>query len=188
MDDRTASSGASAPGERALRERVASLEQQVAELGNACVVMERLHGALDRAGVLAAIEDVVINVIGSEELAIFELVDGGRALRPVRCFGVDAAALGSVPWGAGAVGRAAAERRIWAVPDRPAPDADRALTAVAPLCAGPSLGGVVAIWRMLPHKAAFGPADRAVLELLSRHAGVALHLTAPGAPSSARAA
>src|SRR5512144_2633576 len=86
-----------------LRERIASferehrrvcddysaLERQIAELGNQCVVMERLHGTLDHREVLAGIQDVVINVIGSEELAVFEPTADGAALVPTQTFGVD---------------------------------------------------------------------------------------------------
>ncbi|GEJ58397.1 GAF domain-containing protein [Anaeromyxobacter diazotrophicus] len=170
--------------EEALRERLAGLEQQVVELGNACVVMERVHGALDRGAVLLAIQDVVINVIGSEELAIFEVADGGRLLRPVQSFGVEPRELAV---GAGPVGRAASERRAWTILDGAPPEEEPRLTAVAPLSAGPHLTGVVAIWRMLAHKPVFGEADRAVLELLSRHGGAALHLTSPHAGRRAAA-
>ncbi len=167
-----------------LRERLASfereravLEQQIVELGNLHVVMERLHGALDRREVLAALQDVVINVIGSEELAIFEPSEDGRELRPVQTFGVETRRLCPLALGAGPIGRAAAERKAWIVGDGPPPAEFPDLTACVPLQAGGRVAGVLAIWRMLGHKPILGDADRNVLELVARHAATALHLT-----------
>ena len=186
--ERQGRAGSAGREEGAVRVRLAELEQRVAELGNACVVMERVHGALDHAEVLAAIQDVVINVIGSEELAVYELAEGGRSLHPVQSFGVERRGLRALALGEGPIGRAAAERRIWTVLDGGPPSEDRELTAVAPLCAGERVAGAVAIWRMLEHKPIFAAAERAVLELLSRHGGTALHLTAPRPDRCAEAA
>jgi hypothetical protein len=175
--ERQGRAGSASRDEAGVRERLAELEERVAELGNACVVMERVHGTLDHAGVLAAIQDVVINVIGSEELAVYEVAQGGRSLRPVQSFGVERRDLRSLALGEGPIGRAVSERQIWTVLDGGPPPEDRELTAVAPLCAGERVAGAVAIWRMLEHKPIFAAAERTVLELLSRHGGTALHLT-----------
>lgn len=156
-----------------------ALEQQIAELGNHCVVMERLHGTLDHGEVLAGIQDVVINVIGSEELAIFEPSDDRRWLVPTQTFGVEDRGLGRVAWGSGAIGRAAAEGTGWTLGGGAPPAEFPDLTACVPLACGDRVAAVLAFWRMLPHKPVFGPADRTVLELLTRHAGTALLLTSP---------
>lgn len=161
---------------RNLADRSTALEQQLAELGNQCVVMERLHGALEHAEVLAAIQDCVINVIGSEELAVFVPSEDGLELRPAQCFGVEGRGLAPVPVGAGVVGRAALGDGF-VVGDAPPPPEAPDLTACVPLQAGDRLSGVLAIWKMLPHKPTFGPADRGVLDLLARHAASALQLT-----------
>ena len=154
-----------------------ALEQQTAELGNLYVVMERLHGALEYGEVLAAVQDVVINVIGSEELAIFEPSEDGRELLPVQSFGVEARRLGPLPVGAGPIGRAAADGKAWVIGDGPPPPEFPDLTACVPLQAGGRLMGVLAIWRMLGHKPVLCAADRNVLELVARHAATALYLT-----------
>ncbi len=159
------------------RNGFSALEQQAAELGNLYVVMERLHGALEYGEVLAAVQDVVINVIGSEELAIFEPSEDGRELFPVQSFGVEARQLGPLQVGVGPVGRAAADGKAWVIGDGPPPPEFPDLTACVPLQAGGRVVGVLAIWRMLRHKPAFGAADRNVLELLARHAATALYLT-----------
>lgn len=160
-----------------VRDDYASLEQRIADLGNQCVVMERLHGTLEHREVLVGIQDVVINVIGSEELAIFEPSEDGLWLTPTQSFGVEDKRLGRVAWGEGPVGRAAAEGKGWVVGDGAAPPEFPDLTACVPLPIGEQVSGVLAIWRMLPHKPVFGDVDRNVLELLARHAATALRLT-----------
>jgi GAF domain-containing protein len=159
------------------RNGLSAMEQQAAELGNLYVVMERLHGTLEHGEVLAAVQDVVINVIGSEELAVFEPSEDGRELRPVQSFGVEARRLGPIRVGAGPIGRAAADSKAWVIGDGPPPPELPDLTACVPLQAGGRVVGVLAIWRMLRHKPVLGAADRSVLELVARHAATALYLT-----------
>src|SRR5438874_9520284 len=48
------------------------LEQHNANLANLYVASYQLHGTLDRAAVLAAIEEIVINLIGSEQFGVYE--------------------------------------------------------------------------------------------------------------------
>jgi GAF domain len=162
---------------RRLCDDYAALEGRIAELGNLCVLMERLHGTLDHREVLAGVQDVIINVIGSEELAIFEPSEDGRWLSPTQSFGVEDRHLGRVPWGEGPIGRAAAEGMGWVVGGGAAPPEFPDLTACVPLAAGDRLAGVLVIWRMLAHKPVFGEADRNVLEHVARHAATALLLT-----------
>jgi hypothetical protein len=154
----------------------AVLEREVAEITGLYVALERLHGGGAREDVLAAIQDVVINIVGSEELAVFAWSDGDGLLRPVRAFGVPPHRLPPVRLGEGPVGRAAARREPFVVGDLPAPADDPDLTACVPLCFEGRLLGVVAVWRMLPHKPRLGDPDRRVLELLGRHGGPALAL------------
>jgi hypothetical protein len=84
------------------------IERQNANLANLYVASYRLHGTLDRGEVLLAIQEIVINLIGCEEMAIFELEEGDFALRLAASFGLDEARYRRVPLGSGAIGRAAA--------------------------------------------------------------------------------
>jgi hypothetical protein len=163
---------------------VADLEQRLAEAIDLCVALERLHGSTDHAEVLRAIQDVVINLVGSEELAIFEPSAGGE-LRAALSFGVAGARLSGVGQGAGPVGRAAAEGQAWVV-GAPLASEDPDLTACIPLLVEGRVAGVLVVWRLLPHKPALRDSDRRVLELLGAHGGRALYLTAlHGAASAA---
>lgn len=170
--------------EAALRDRLDRAEAQVKELAGKlseaidyCVALERLHGTTEHAEVLRAVQDVIINLVGSEELAIYEPgADGAWVV--VQSFGVGGARVAPVTPGQGPIGRAAAEGRAWLAGDGGAPG-DRDLTACVPLMAEGRAVAVLAVWRLLPHKPALRASDRQVLGLLGTHAGRALFLTAP---------
>ncbi len=177
-----------------LRERLAEIErenhricdeyvtvqEQTSELAQLYVALDRLHCGLDREAALAAIQEIVINVIGSEEFAVLEA--RGGALSLVHAFGVDPDRLRSVPAGAGAIGRAAATGRLYVAGRAGPPDpADADLSACVPLRVGDRVWGVLAIFRLLGHKPGFAESDQTVFELLAAHAGLALHLRAAGA-------
>lgn len=147
-------------------------EEDLADARDQLVALERLLLPADRGGVLDAIQDVVVNVVGSEELAIFE-PDADGTLRVARALGVDGARLGPLAAFAGDLGRAVAERRAWIAGD-PARADDPTLTAVVPLEARGRVVAVLAVWRLLGHKPALRETDRRVLGLLARHAGRAL--------------
>ncbi len=166
-----------ASAHRRIHDEHVLLEEQYSELGRLHVTLERLHGTLERREVLTAVQEIVINVIGSEELAVFELTEGGGELHPVHCFGVEARQLGPVPLGSGPIGRAAAERRAWVSGDGPPSPEAPDLMACIPLQAAGRVIGVLAFWHMVEHKHLLGPVDRKVLSLIARHAGAALYLT-----------
>ena len=53
-------------------DRTLELEQLSTNLASLYVATHRIHSSLERADVLVAIEEVIVNLIGAEELAIFE--------------------------------------------------------------------------------------------------------------------
>ncbi len=155
--------------------QVADLEAKLSDAINLCVSLERLHGTTDHREVLRAVQDVVINILGSEELAIFEPADDGGWIA-VQSFGVGGARVAPVPAGHGPVGRVAAEGRAWVAGDGP-PPGDPELTACVPLMAEGRAVAVLAVWRLLPQKPLLREADRHLIGLLGSHAGRALFLT-----------
>src|SRR5574341_1991042 len=58
---------------RRFSEEYVKVEQENANLANLYVASYRLHATLDRQAILTIIEEIIINLIGSEELAIFEV-------------------------------------------------------------------------------------------------------------------
>jgi GAF domain len=154
-----------------------AVQERSSEIAQLYVALERIHGATTRADTLTALQEIIINVIGSEELAIFER--RGDELVLAQSFGVDPGALRTVAVGAGAIGRAAASGTLYVAGRGGEPDAREAdLSACVPLRVGDRTEGVIAIWRLLGHKPGLDDQDQAMFDLLSAHAGVALGLRA----------
>jgi hypothetical protein len=152
-----------------------AVQERSTDLAQLYVALERIHGGATREETLAAAQEIVINVVGSEEVAIFDRRGDGLVL--AQSFGVDPEPLRQVRLGEGAIGRAAATGRLYVAgregPPRPG---DEDLTAAIPLRAGDDVAGVIAIFRLLGHKPGLGAGDQALFELLSSHVGIALRL------------
>lgn len=173
-----------AENQRVCDEYVA-IQEKSTELAQLYVALERIHGGLSRAETLAALQEIVINVVGSEELAVFER--RGDALALLQSFGVDPEPWRELPVGRGAIGAAAAGRLYVAGRDAggPAAPGEDDLTAAIPLRCGREVVGVVAIFRLLGHKPVLGETDQLLFELISTHAGVALQLRGAREPRAA---
>jgi len=149
-------------------------EEQTSQLVQLFATLQQVHGADGREALLQALQEVIINVIGSEELAIYEL-EGGT-LRLARAFGLTTPPPAQVPLGEGALGRVAATGRRLVPGNEGVTPADGPLTACLPLTAGRAVVGVIAVYRLLQHKVGLKPSDLAVFDLLSPNAGLALAL------------
>lgn len=166
-----------AENQRMLDEYVA-LQEQSTQVAQLFAALERIHGGSSRADTITALQEIVINVIGSEELAIFER--RGDGLNLVHSFGVDPEALRGVRLGRGAIGRAAATGRIYLGRQDGTPEpGDEDVTAVVPLRVGNEIAGAIAIFRLLGQKPGIVQADEDLFDLLSSHAGIALRLRGP---------
>ena len=160
-----------------------AVQERSTDLAQLYVALERLHGGAARADTLAAIQEIVINLVGSEELAVFERRGGALAL--VHAFGVPPRTLEGINLEDGAIGRAAATGRAYvAGRDGPPVPGEEDLTAAIPLRARDDVAGVLAIFRLLGHKPMLSESDHAVFDLLSTHAGLALRLRDPRGPTA----
>ena len=65
--------------------RFAEVEQLNSNLANLYVASYRLHGSLARADVLSTLQEIVINIIGSEKFAVFEWDDGTPRVTLRKC-------------------------------------------------------------------------------------------------------
>jgi GAF domain-containing protein len=146
---------------------------QVTQLASLYAALEELHASLERSEVLRVIQEIVVNLLGSERFAIYDFSEADGALVPVVACGVEAAALPRVPLGEGLVGRVAAS----GVPEiRRDPGAEP--VACIPLRVGAQLVGALAIHALLPHKGPLTELDERLLDVLGRQAGSALYLSA----------
>ena len=105
--------------------RYAEIETQNSNLANLYVASYRLHGTLDRKEVIDTLQEIIANLIGSEEAGLYELHEGKQqTLELVASFGLAPDAHRSVPLGSGRVGQAARSGDIFvAEPGRPRPTA-----------------------------------------------------------------
>lgn len=158
------------------------VEQQNSDLANLYVASYRLHGALDRDDLIAALLEIVGNVIGCEEALILELRPGGLVLDLAGSVGVDSELYRQIPVGRGIIGQCAASGELYVA------DASRAelrrseeahLSACIPLKLQGEITGVIALFRLLPQKiSGYESLDHEVFDLLGTHAATALYCSA----------
>ncbi|MGB8931473.1 MAG: GAF domain-containing protein [Anaeromyxobacteraceae bacterium] len=173
----------------ALRKRLADLEvevgkisddyvlvqEQSSEMAQLYVALERLHGGASRDETLQALQEIVINVIGSEEFCVLQRA--GDQLKLIHHFGVDPAPLRAVKVGEGVIGRTAQRGKPFiAGRDGPVDAADADVSACIPLVVADEVWGVLTIFRLLGHKPGIAEHDQVIFELIRNHAGVALSL------------
>jgi hypothetical protein len=155
--------------------RYTQVERRSANLANLYVAAYRLHSTLERAEVLAAIQEIVVNLIGCEEVAVFEREGELERLSLVAGQGLAEDMPSAVPFGAGVIGRAAAGGSTLVVgPGEAALPHETGITACVPLKVGGRVTGAIAIFRLLGHKAGLEELDYELFELLGTHAATAL--------------
>ncbi|HUR82515.1 MAG TPA: GAF domain-containing protein [Thermoanaerobaculia bacterium] len=161
--------------------RYVEVEQQNTNLANLYVASYQLHGTLVRDRVLTAIKEIVINLVGSEELAIWELIDGSLVL--LDSFGIDDEPWRRVPLDAssGMIGLCSVTgQRFVAGETEILPSGrERTLSACIPLKLDDLVVGAIGVFRLLPQKAGFEPIDLELFDLLASHAASALYCTRP---------
>lgn len=161
---------------RRVFEEFAHIEQQSSNLANLYVASYRLHGSVERSEVLQVIQEIIINLIGSEELGIYEVDAQTKRLNLLSSFGLEGEAytriLDDSP-----IARTARSGEMYLI--EPPPNNVSApvtsLTACIPLKVNERVIGVIAIFRMLPQKPALADIDRELFGLLGSHAAMALY-------------
>ena len=123
------------------------------------------------------IQEIIINLVGSEEIAILE-VDGPGTLTLRASFGIDDSRWRRVALDDGRIGRTVAAGVPWAR-EGPASndpgDPDEGLTACIPLCLDGRVIGVIAVFRLLPHKTHLEEVDHEIFGLFATHGAIALY-------------
>jgi hypothetical protein len=166
---------------RQFSQQFLQIERQNSNLANLYVAAYQLHGTLDRDEVLTSIQEILANLVGSEQTAIFELTNDKRRLALLSSNGLDAGRYRSIQVGVGPIGRVAASGEMFL--SGPGGTAERApdeplLTACIPLRLAGKVTGVIAVFRLLPQKPGLEHLDRELFELLGTHAATALYCAA----------
>jgi len=161
-------------------QQYAEIEQQSSNLTNLYVASYQLHGTLDRRVVLDTIQEIIANLVGSEEVAIFELEPDGKGLSLSAALGIEMDQLGRVTVGEGLIGRVAQTGETYIAGEASSEHAlpqEARLTACLPLKLEDRVTGVIALFRLLPQKSGIADLDRELFDLLAVHAAMALYCT-----------
>jgi GAF domain-containing protein len=143
------------------------------------VASYRLHGTLDRKEVVDAIQEIIANLIGSEEACLFEAHAASGALELAACFGVTAESARAMPAACAPIAEAVKSGEIFVteVQHRQGSALEDRLTACVPLKLDGRVTGAIAIFQLLPQKSAIEDVDRELFDLLATHAATALYCT-----------
>lgn len=177
---------------RRFSDRCGLVERKTSNLTNLYVASYRLHESLEVADLVQVIRELVANLVGSEEAAVYRLMADG-SLERLDDGQAPTQAPSKIAAGVGRLGECVATGEVWTrVGDEaPAVPHEKALTACVPLRAGARTVGAVGVWRLLSHKPALEPIDHELFGLLSYQAGVVLACAehrggAPGAAAERR--
>jgi hypothetical protein len=168
-----------------LLDQYQEIEQQNSDLASLYVASYRLHETIERSEVIAVIEEIVVNMIGSEELAIFELDGETGKFSLVDSLGIDPEDLRRVRLNESRIDEASealqevvktGQRYVVNSIDGEVVDGDSGLTACVPLVLDGNLIGAIAVFRLLDQKQSrLAPLDFELFDLLATHAASALY-------------
>jgi len=163
-------------------ERSALVEQQCTSLANLYVATFKLHGSLEREDVLAAISEIVVNLVGCEHFGVFER--SGSRLKLISEFPSHPCDIRELDADKGFVSDIFNTSGPWIAgrDAQPASTMPEDVTAVIPLRLRSELTGVIVMFSLLPQKGGtFGDVDIELMDLLTAHAATALYASRPTA-------
>ncbi len=159
---------------RTLTDLCGQLQEQNEAISNLYVAKHRLHASFDAAEVMRIVRDIMVELVGGKEFAIYLLDPRQKMLRRVTGGGT-AKHPETVALGDGHLGRAAsAGRPFYLEAGGARQQSPETPLAVIPLRSDSESIGIIAIWQLLPHKKGFTPVDHQLLELVAEHAPTAL--------------
>ena len=170
---------------QSLLDQFQEIEQQNSDLASLYVASYRLHETIERSEVIAVIEEIIVNMIGSEELAIFELDNDTGKFNLLDSFGINPEDLQRVRLNESRIEEASealqevvktGQRYVVNSIDGEVVDEDLGLTACVPLVLDGKLIGAFGVVRLLDQKQKrLAPLDFELFDLLATHAASALY-------------
>ena len=161
--------------QRSVREQ---LERNHFLLGRLHAASARLVQTLEQGDVFEAVAEIIANLMGSEEVAIFNYLPATETFSLAWSWGVEASALQLFESGAGMFGRAA-HQGISQFQERQPNGVllahEKNLTACIVLKSSSGVVGVIAIFGLLPQKTSLEWADFELLKFLETYAAEAIH-------------
>ncbi|QRN98307.1 GAF domain-containing protein [Archangium violaceum] len=159
-------------------QRQGLVEAELSHLVRLRVASQRLHESLNPGELMDILQDLLVNLVGSEMLGIFELEPTGQTLVLRVSMGIDAERFRRLPLGEDPIGRAARTGAPWladlmeGVSEQARHEGPR---ACVPLRLGGHVLGMMVLFGLLPHKQRLVQEDRELLELLATEGARALY-------------
>lgn len=167
---------------RRFSRKYSEVERHDTDLANLYVAIHRLNETLDRQKILAIIQEILSNLIGVEELAVFEFDPKNARLSLLASAGIETACFQKIPLGAGLIGLVALTGETYFAGEHGSNDGtpyEANLTACIPLKVDDRVTGAIAVFRLVQQKDGLESLDHKLLDLLATHAAKALYLTRP---------
>lgn len=158
--------------------RYIEVEAENNNLANLYVASYQLHSTLDFNEAVSIIQEIVTNLIGAEEFSVLMLDERTNELSIVAGPGLGAEKWPSVRVGEGIIGKAALSGEPFYREGDPTDiagvDHMHPLVCV-PLKINEQVIGVIAVYKLLPHKQALNSMDFELFSMLAGHAATALY-------------
>lgn len=154
-----------------------ALETELTSQSKVYAARMRLQDSLDQADGLEAIREVVANLLGSEELAVYKVDSAKAALWLYWSFGIDPNKCAVLDIMREPLLEEVLDGRIVVRGDSGNDkllSAFHPVSALVPILLNQKTTAVLVIFRMLPQKPVFESADRQICEVLSNCAGRAI--------------
>jgi hypothetical protein len=162
---------------RSFAQQFAEVEERNMNLANLYVSSYQLHGTLDRGAVLDSIKEILINLIGCEELAVFELSEDQTSLDLVTSFGIDEEQYRRISVSDHVLGKLVCTGGTYIGGAAASPEETASVTACLPLKLDGRVTGAIVLFSLLPHKPGLRELDFELFDLLGTHAATALYCT-----------
>jgi len=152
-------------------QRYVEIEEENECLANLYVASYGLHSTLDPQEVIQCIKEILINMVGSEEFGIYVVDEENRELALVGWEGEIAQQLDSMALSEGLEGIVVRSGEAFFTDDA---GEEGEICACIPLKIQGRVVGVIALYKLLPHKVILNGLDHKLLGLLAGHAATAL--------------
>jgi GAF domain-containing protein len=153
-------------------QRAATQHARVAAFLAAC---HRLHSTLERAGMLIALHEILVGLVGCEEAVVLERKTEGSGFTVAACFGIAERDL--LPFADSVLASVRAGKLFVGVPDPAA--SPRRPSVCVPMRVDGRVVGAIAIFRLDARKHGLSGSDWDLLEMLGAHVATALVATCP---------
>lgn len=151
--------------------RYVAVEEQNNNLVNLYVATNQLHSTLDRDEILTILQEIVINLVGSEEFVIYTRDNVTGKFSVAAAFGMTEDQAPDATESNG-LAQAARKGELWVGDDN---TQDNDPLACVPLRLGDRVLGLIAVFGLLAQKNQFEPVDYELFNLLASQAATALY-------------